>query len=173
MKNPVALEKLAERDKNHIWHPLTQHKTAHLPLGIVKAEGALVWDEDGKSYIDGIASWYTAMFGHCNPYIVQAMTQQMQQLDVVMFSGFTHAPAVELSEQLIKILPDNQAKIFFNDNGSTAIEAAIKMAIQYHHNKGESEILSLLLKMDFTETRLVPCPPLEYQAIMDRLKIFC
>ena len=137
MKNPVALEKLAERDKNHIWHPLTQHKTAQLPLGIVKAEGALVWDEDGKSYIDGIASWYTAMFGHCNPHIVEAMTQQMQQLDFVMFSGFTHTPAVELSEQLIKILPDNQAKIFFNDNGSTAIEAAIKMAIQYHHNKGE------------------------------------
>ncbi|MEM9364121.1 MAG: adenosylmethionine--8-amino-7-oxononanoate transaminase [Bacteroidota bacterium] len=137
MKNPVALEKLAERDKNHIWHPLTQHKTAHLPLGVVKAQGALVWDEDGKRYIDGIASWYTAMFGHCNPYIVEAMTQQMQQLDFVMFSGFTHTPAVELSEQLVKILPDNQAKIFFNDNGSTAIEAAIKMAIQYHHNKGE------------------------------------
>ncbi|PRX56623.1 adenosylmethionine--8-amino-7-oxononanoate transaminase [Flagellimonas meridianipacifica] len=137
MKNPVALEKLVERDKNHIWHPLTQHKTAHLPLGIVKAEGALVWDEDGKSYIDGIASWYTAMYGHCNPYIVKAMTQQMQKLDFVMFSGFTHAPAVELSEKLIKILPGNQAKIFFNDNGSTAIEAAIKMAIQYHHNKGE------------------------------------
>ncbi|MEM9078689.1 MAG: adenosylmethionine--8-amino-7-oxononanoate transaminase [Bacteroidota bacterium] len=137
MKNPIALEKLADRDKNHIWHPLTQHKTAHLPLGIVKAKGALVWDEDGKSYIDGIASWYTAMFGHCNPNIIEAITQQMQELDFVMFSGFTHAPAVELSEKLIGILPGNQAKIFFNDNGSTAIEAAIKMGIQYHHNKGE------------------------------------
>ncbi|WP_435623744.1 adenosylmethionine--8-amino-7-oxononanoate transaminase [Flagellimonas sp.] len=137
MKNPVALEKLVDRDKTHIWHPLTQHKTAHPPLGIVKAEGALVWDEEGKSYIDGIASWYTAMYGHCHPNIVEAMTRQMKNLDFVMFSGFTHAPAVELSEKLIEILPGNQVKIFFNDNGSTAIEAAIKMAIQYHHNKGE------------------------------------
>ena len=137
MKNPVALEKLVDRDKTHIWHPLTQHKTAHPPLGIVRAEGALVWDEEGKSYIDGIASWYTAMYGHCHPKIVEAMTRQMKNLDFVMFSGFTHAPAVELSEKLIEILPGNQAKVFFNDNGSTAIEAAIKMAIQYHHNKGE------------------------------------
>ncbi len=131
------MQNLTERDRKHLWHPLTQHKTAHPPLGVVKAKGALVWDEAGKSYIDGIASWYTAMYGHCNPHIVEAMTQQMQQLDFVMFSGFTHAPAVELSETLIGILPGNQAKIFFNDNGSTAIEAAIKMAIQYHHNKGE------------------------------------
>nr|WP_313819597.1 adenosylmethionine--8-amino-7-oxononanoate transaminase [uncultured Allomuricauda sp.] len=137
MKNPRVLEKLMDRDKNHLWHPLTQHKTAHPPLGIIKAEGALIWDENGKSYIDGIASWYTAMFGHSNPYIVEAMIQQMRELDFVMFSGFTHTPAVELSEKLIGILPGNQAKIFFNDNGSTAIEAAIKMAIQYHHNKGE------------------------------------
>ncbi len=138
MKNSGVLEKLVERDGNHIWHPLTQHKTAAQPLGIVKAKGALIWDEDGKSYIDGIASWYTAMYGHCNPHIVQAVAKQMKELDFVMFSGFTHAPAVELSERLIELLPENQAKIFFNDNGSTAIEAAIKMAIQYHHNKGET-----------------------------------
>ena len=131
------MEKLTDRDKNHIWHPLTQHKTASPPLGIVKAKGALMWDEAGKSYIDGIASWYTAMYGHCNDYIVNAVNSQMQELDFVMFSGFTHTPAVELSEKLIALLPDNQAKIFFNDNGSTAIEAAIKMTIQYHHNQGE------------------------------------
>ncbi len=135
--NPTTEQNLTDRDRKHVWHPLTQHKTAHPPLGVVKASGALVWDEEGNSFIDGIASWYTAMYGHCHPNIVEAMTQQMQQLDFVMFSGFTHAPAVELSEKLIGILPGNQAKIFFNDNGSTAVEAAIKMAIQYHHNKGE------------------------------------
>jgi len=120
-----------------LWHPLTQHKTASPPLAIVKAKDALLWDENGNEYIDGIASWYTAMYGHCNEYITNAITAQMKELDFVMFSGFTHEPAVELSEKLIKILPKNQEKIFFNDNGSTAVEAAIKMALQYYHNKGE------------------------------------
>lgn len=128
---------LSERDKKHLWHPLTQHKTALAPIGIVKAEGALLWDEEGKSYIDGIASWYTAMYGHGHKDITRAISEQMQQLDFVMFSGFTHEPAVRLSEELMAILPKNQAKIFFNDNGSTAVEAAIKMALQYHFNQND------------------------------------
>jgi len=128
---------LSERDKKHLWHPLTQHKTAAPNIGIVKAKGALLWDEEGNDYIDGIASWYSVMYGHGNPVIINAISEQMQQLDFVMFSGFTHEPAVKLSEELLKILPANQSKIFFNDNGSTAVEAAIKMALQYHHNNGE------------------------------------
>jgi adenosylmethionine-8-amino-7-oxononanoate aminotransferase len=131
------LKNLSERDKKHLWHPLTQHKTAAAPLGIVKAKGALFWDEEGKEYIDGIASWYTSMYGHGNPYIIDAMAAQMKQLDFVLFSGFTHEPAVKLSERLLPLLPKNQAKIFFNDNGSTAVEAGIKMALQYHHNHGD------------------------------------
>ena len=127
---------LVSRDKKNIWHPLTQHKTAAPPLGIVKAKGALLYDEEGKSYIDGIASWYTCMYGHGNKQIVEAVNTQMQELDFTMFSGFTHRPAVELSERLMEILPENQSKIFFNDNGSTAVEAAIKMALQYYHNSG-------------------------------------
>ena len=130
-------DNLSQRDQKHLWHLLTQHKTAVAPVAIVKAKDALIWDEDGNTYIDGIASWYTCMYGHCNDEITAAMTAQMNQLDFVMFSGFTHAPAIELAEQLMKILPKNQAKIFFNDNGSTAVEAAIKMALQYFHNKGE------------------------------------
>ncbi|WP_339336610.1 MULTISPECIES: adenosylmethionine--8-amino-7-oxononanoate transaminase [unclassified Croceitalea] len=137
MKDLEQIKNLVERDKKYLWHPLTQHKTAAPPLAIVKAEGALIWDEDGNEYIDGIASWYTAMYGHCNEYITNAIAAQMQELDFVMFSGFTHKPAIELSEKLVEILPSNQAKIFFNDNGSTAVEAAIKMALQYYHNKGE------------------------------------
>ncbi|WP_343488154.1 adenosylmethionine--8-amino-7-oxononanoate transaminase [Allomuricauda sp. d1] len=128
---------LTARDQNYLWHPLTQHKTAPPPLGIVRAEGALLFDEKGNTYIDGIASWYTAMYGHANRHIVDAMTRQMQQLDFVMFSGFTHKPAIELAERLLALLPSNQRRIFFNDNGSTAIEAGIKMALQYHHNQGE------------------------------------
>ena len=135
--NSIALKNLSERDKKHLWHPLTQHKLHPEMLAIVKAKGAVLYDKEGNEYIDGIASWYTMMYGHSNPYITEAMTKQMQELDFVMFSGFTHGPAVELSERLIEILPDNQEKIFFNDNGSTAIEAAIKMALQYYHNKGD------------------------------------
>lgn len=135
--NSIGLKNLSERDKKHLWHPLTQHQTAAPRLGIVKAKGALIYDEEGNEYIDGIASWYTAMYGHCHPAITEAMTTQMQELDFVMFSGFTHKPAIELSEKLIALLPNNQEKIFFNDNGSTAIEAAIKMALQYYHNQGD------------------------------------
>ncbi|WP_418888301.1 adenosylmethionine--8-amino-7-oxononanoate transaminase [Maribacter arcticus] len=131
------MENLFTRDKKHLWHPLTQHKLNKRQLAIVRAKDALLFDENGKEYIDGIASWYTVMYGHSNKHIVSAMTKQMNKLDFVMFSGLTHEPAIELSEKLMEILPVNQAKIFFNDNGSTAIEAAIKMALQFYHNNGE------------------------------------
>lgn len=124
-------------DKKYIWHPLTQHKTSDAPIAISSAKGAVLYGEDGKEYIDGIASWYTAIFGHCHPYILEKVSTQMQQLDQVVFTGFTHKPATDLAEKLFKILPSNQAKMFFNDNGSTAVEAAIKMALQYHHNKNQ------------------------------------
>lgn len=123
-------------DAKNIWHPLTQHKTHPDVLPIAKAKGALLYDTDGNPYIDGIASWYTCMYGHCNPYIIDKVYAQMQQLDQIVFSGFTHRPAVELSEKLLSILPNNQAKLFFSDNGSTATEVGIKMALQYHFNQG-------------------------------------
>ncbi|EDP71073.1 adenosylmethionine--8-amino-7-oxononanoate transaminase [Flavobacteriales bacterium ALC-1] len=128
---------LKERDKKHLWHPLKQHQLQPESTAIIKAKGCVLTDEDGNDYIDAISSWYTCMFGHCNDYIVEKTYQQMQQLDQVMFSDFTHEPAIKLSEELIKILPEGQNKIFFNDNGSTAVEAGIKMALQYYFNKGE------------------------------------
>lgn len=118
-------------------------------LGIVKAKGAILTDEDGNDYIDGIASWYTAMFGHCNPAITTKVAAQMQRLDQVVFSGFTHEPAVRLSEALMAILPQNQAKLFFSDNGSTATEIGIKMALQYFFNKGEQRPVMLAFENGF------------------------
>ncbi len=118
-------------------------------LGIVKAKGALLYDESGKEYIDGIASWYTAMYGHCNEYILNRAERQMRQLDQVVFSGFTHLPAIELSEALIKILPDNQQKLFFSDNGSTSVEVGVKMALQYHFNKGHKKNMLLAFEEGF------------------------
>ena len=127
---------LKQRDKKHLWHPLTQHKLHPETIAIIKANGCVLTDENGKEYIDGIASWYTCMYGHCNDYITNRVSKQMQQLDQVVFSGFTHEPAIRLSEELIKILPKNQRKIFFSDNGSTSVEVGIKMALQYHFNQG-------------------------------------
>ncbi|TKD65338.1 adenosylmethionine--8-amino-7-oxononanoate transaminase [Flavobacterium sp. ASW18X] len=126
---------LSERDKKYIWHPLTQHKLHPNTLAITRAQGVYLYDEAGKSYIDGISSWYTAVYGHCNPIITNQVAAQMKTLDQIVFSGFTHEPAVKLSEALIAILPDNQQKLFFNDNGSTATEVGIKMALQYHFNQ--------------------------------------
>ena len=128
---------LQERDKKHLWHPLTQHKLHPNHLAITKAKDALLFDDNGNEYIDGIASWYTCMYGHCNEYITSKVYAQMQQLDHVVFAGFTHEPAIKLSEELIKILPENQEKLFFSDNGSTSVDIAIKMALQYHFNQGE------------------------------------
>ena len=131
---------LQQRDAKHLWHPYTQHKTAALPIGIVKGEGALLWDENGKQYIDAIASWWVNPYGHSNKFIADAIYKQLTSLEHVLFGGFTHEPAVVLSEKLIEILPANQEKLFFSDNGSTAVEIAIKVALQYFYNKGEKRL---------------------------------
>lgn len=123
-------------DKKYIWHPLTQHQLHPNNIVIKKAKGALLYDEDNNEYIDAIASWYTCMYGHCNPYITAMVSKQMQNLDHVVFTGFTHEPATKLAKSLIRILPKNQRKIFFSDNGSTSVDVAIKMALQFHYNKG-------------------------------------
>ena len=104
---------------------------------IVRGEGALLWDENGKEYIDAIASWWVNPYGHSNKFIADAIYEQLTTLEHVLFGGFTNKPAVLLSEQLMKILPSNQKKIFFSDNGSTAVEVALKAALQYFYNKGE------------------------------------
>ncbi len=149
MINSASVENLVERDKKHLWHPLTQHKTHPDVLAISSAKGALLFDDTGKSYVDGIASWYTCMYGHCNPFILERVAEQMQRLDQVVFSGFTHEPAIKLSEELIKILPKNQEKLFFSDNGSTATEVGIKMALQYHFNKGQKRNIILAFEEGF------------------------
>lgn len=128
---------LSQRDGRHLWHPYTQHKTAAPPIGIVRGEGALLWDENGKEYIDAIASWWVNPFGHSNKFIADAIYRQLTTLEHVLFGGFTHGPAVQLSEKLVEILPRGQEKFFFSDNGSTAVEVAIKIALQYYYNKGE------------------------------------
>ena len=127
---------LSERDKLYNWHPYTQHKTATNFPAIVKGDGALLWDENGKEYVDAIASWWVNPFGHSNKIIADAIYKQLTTLEHVLFGGFTHDKAVLLAEKLMTILPDNQKKLFYSDNGSTAVEVALKCALQYNYNKG-------------------------------------
>lgn len=130
---------LSERDLNVIWHPYTQHQTSTPPIAIVKGEGALLYDEQGNPYIDATSSWWVNLHGHANGYIADKIYQQALTLEQVIFTQFTHEPAVRLAERLLKILPGNLSRIFYSDNGSTAIEVALKMAIQYWRNKGMPE----------------------------------
>jgi adenosylmethionine---8-amino-7-oxononanoate aminotransferase len=137
---------LTDRDLKVIWHPYTQMKTALPPVPIVRGNGACLFDENGKKYIDAISSWWVNIHGHSHPYIAQKVAEQLTKLEHVIFAGFTHPGAVELAERLLQILPVNQKKAFYSDNGSTAVEVAIKMCLQYWHNQGQSRTKILAFK---------------------------
>lgn len=128
---------LSQRDKAVIWHPFTQAQTAKDPIAIVRAEGIWLYAEDGQRYLDGTSSWWVNAHGHCHPYIADQVAQQAAQLEHIIFAGFTHEPAVSLAEKLLAVLPGNQSRIFYSDNGSTSVEVALKMALQFHFNRGE------------------------------------
>ncbi|MFC4232463.1 adenosylmethionine--8-amino-7-oxononanoate transaminase [Parasediminibacterium paludis] len=125
---------LQERDYQVIWHPFTQQKNRQAPVPIVKGKGTLLFDENGSTYIDAISSWWVTLHGHAHPYIAEKLYQQALQLEQVIFAGFTHEPAVALAEQLLPLLPNQFAKIFYSDNGSTSTEVALKMALQFWWN---------------------------------------
>jgi len=126
---------LVERDRACIWHPFTQMHTARPPIPIVRAKGAYLYAEDGSRYLDAISSWWVNLHGHAHPYIVEKIKSQVDVLEHVIFADFTHAPAVELASRLLSILPGAMSKVFYSDNGSTAVEVALKMALQYWHNR--------------------------------------
>lgn len=127
---------LAERDKKVIWHPYTQMKDALPHIPIVRGEGVYLFDEDGKRYIDAVSSWWVNIHGHAHPHIAARVSEQLKTLEHVIFAGFTHEPAVELAERLLPLLPGRQEKVFYSDNGSTAVEVALKMCLQYWGNAG-------------------------------------
>ncbi|SHF78592.1 adenosylmethionine--8-amino-7-oxononanoate transaminase [Chryseobacterium vrystaatense] len=140
------MNNLKERDKAVNWHPYTQMKTAGDAVPIVKGKGVYLYDDDGKKYIDAVSSWWVTLHGHAHPYIAECVFQQLNTLEQVIFAGFTHEPAVRLSENLLKLLPENQKKVFYTDNGSTAVEAALKMCIQYAYNTGKEKTKILAFK---------------------------
>lgn len=130
---------LSQRDQAAVWHPFTQHQMSSLPLAIKRGQGAYLFDQQGKAYLDLISSWWVNIHGHAHPLIAKAIYEQALRLEHVIFAGFTHEPAVVLAEKLLNLLPAGFSKVFYSDNGSTSVEVAIKMAYQYWHNQGEGQ----------------------------------
>src|SRR6202142_4713706 len=128
---------LQQKDFELIWHPYTHQKGRPPSIPIVKGKKTILYDKNRNQYIDAISSWWVNIHGHGNKYIAKKIYKQAKKLEHVIFAGFTHEPAVQLAENLLKVLPGSFSKIFYSDNGSTAAEVAIKMSLQYWMNKGE------------------------------------
>lgn len=128
----------------HIWHPFTQEAVDPPPVRIARAEGVYLHTEDGRRLIDGISSWWVNVHGHSHPAIVSAIAQQAAKIDHVLLAGCTHDVIEELASRLGKVLPRELAHVFFSDDGSTAVEVALKMAVQYWKNIGRPEKRSIV-----------------------------
>ncbi len=127
-----------EADRRHVWHPYTQHALLGEVPEIARAEGAYLFEKSGRPVLDMISSWWVTLHGHANPAIALAIADQAARMDQVMFTSFTHEPAALFSSELCDRLPAGLERVFFSDDGSTAVEAALKMALQYWANAGEN-----------------------------------
>lgn len=132
-------QELIEKDIKYVWHPDTQMKDYEKenPIIIERGKGIYVWDVDGNKYIDAVASWWVNTLGHSHPRLNKALTEQVEKIEHVLLAGFSHIPAIELAEELVKLSAPSLTKVFFSDNGSTATEVAIKMAFQYWQQVGK------------------------------------
>ncbi|MEQ8824588.1 MAG: adenosylmethionine--8-amino-7-oxononanoate transaminase [Filomicrobium sp.] len=129
-----------------VWHPFTQHRTAPPAINVARASGARLHRADGGTLIDAISSWWVITHGHCHPRIVEAVKRQAEELDQVIFAGFTHPPAERLAEELVKLVPAELTRVFYSDSGSTAVEVALKMALGYWHNLGHQRTRVIVLE---------------------------
>ncbi len=128
---------LNARDRACLWHPYTQMLTQPPLLPVVRAQGVYLYTEDGRRIMDGISSWWVNLHGHSHPKLNEALAAQAREMEQVIFAGCTHRPAVELAERLLEALPPGLSRIFYSDNGSTAVEVALKLALQYWRNRGQ------------------------------------
>lgn len=130
-----------QKDLEYNWHPYTQMSRfdEEPPLFIERAEGIRLYDDEGRWYYDTIASWWCNVHGHGHPRIRQAVTRQMETLDHVLFAAVAHRPAAELAERLVDLTPGGLDRVFYSDDGSTAVEVALKMSIKYWRNCGKPE----------------------------------
>ena len=144
-------KQMRERDLAHIWHPCSQMKDYEtLPFIPIKSgKGAYLYDFDGNCYLDAISSWWVNLFGHSNDYINAKLKEQLETLEHVIFAGFSHEPAIRLAERLVALTPQKLQKVFFADNGSSAIEIALKMSFQYYKNQGEVRDIFISLENSY------------------------
>lgn len=138
------MSSLQQKDKKYIWHPYTHQKSMIPAIPVVRGENTVLIDENGKKYIDAVSSWWVNIHGHGNKFIAKRIYEQARKLQQVIFTAFTHEPAVLLAEKLLDVLPGNFSKIFYTDDGSTATEVAIKLALQYWKNAGNSSRKKIL-----------------------------
>jgi adenosylmethionine-8-amino-7-oxononanoate aminotransferase len=127
------------RDFDNVWHPCTQHKDYETtkPLLVERAEGIYLFDRQGNRYMDAISSWWVNLMGHNHPRLNASLKNQLEKMAHVMFAGITHQPAIDLASSLVKLSPENLSKVFFSDNGSTSVEVALKMSLQYWQQTGK------------------------------------
>lgn len=128
---------LVSRDRAHVWHPYTQMLTRPDPIPIVRGEGVYLYTEDGRRLLDGTSSWWVNIHGHSHPRLNEALAAQARVLEHVVFANCTHGPAVDLAERLLRVVPRGLSRVFYSDNGSTAVEVALKLALQYWANRGQ------------------------------------
>src|SRR5262245_57536180 len=128
-------------DRRYVWHPYTQHGLQEEPVEIIAANGAYLHERSGRRIFDAISSWWVTLHGHAHPRIAAAIAEQAATLEQVIFAGFTHEPAVRLAEELIAHAPPGLTRVFYSDDGSTAVEVAVKMALQHWRNRGEDRRL--------------------------------
>ena len=143
--------KIIEDDKKYIWHPCTQMKD-HQNFSIIpikQGNGIYLLDFNGNLYIDAISSWWVNLFGHNNKFINKAILKQIHKVEHIIFAGFTHEPAVKLAKELVRITPERLNKIFFADNGSSAVEVALKMSFHFHKNRGDQRDIFLSLNNSY------------------------
>ncbi|MBX3191559.1 MAG: adenosylmethionine--8-amino-7-oxononanoate transaminase [Labilithrix sp.] len=135
---PLSREEIVRLDRAHVWHPYTPIATWEKtdPIVVARAEGSLLWDADGTRYIDGNASWWVAALGHRHPRLLRALREQAEILDHCALGGIAHEPSSRLARALVEVAPRGLSHVFYTDNGSTAIEVAVKIALQTWQHEG-------------------------------------
>jgi len=133
-------------DHAHVWHPYTQHGISPTFTPVLRGEGATLHLADGGTLLDAISSWWVNVHGHAHPAVAAAIAEQAATLEQVIFAGFTHEPAARLAAELVEVLPAGLTRIFYSDDGSTAVEAAVKMALQLWQHRGERRPLIAALE---------------------------
>ena len=143
MEKEIKKKEIKKKDREFLWHPFTKINDHYDPIVISSGKNDILKDINGNEYVDLISSWWVNIHGHCKKEIIESINKQSKKFEQVLFADFTHEPAVNLAEKIVGLMPENLSKVFFSDNGSTSVEIAMKVAIQYWFNKGIKKFVSM------------------------------